>query len=150
MTADLDPVWVQMCNAAELDPSRRLTARQAVLDSSAALECTLYRPDDNDPDAEEEELGDARILFTGAFQAPEAWSEAERADFFGEEDPEQFVTADIECTESPASPRFFTVEPGDYVAVMENGVVVMYYLYDCQEDEQGLHGVLIRDEQELF
>jgi hypothetical protein len=52
--------------------------------------------------------------------------------------------------ESPASPRFFTVEPGDYVAVMENGVVVMYYLYDCQEDEQGLHGVLIRDEQELF
>ncbi len=150
MTPDLDPVWVQMCNAAELDPSRRLTARQAVLESNAALDCTLYRPDDHDPDAEEEELGDARILFTGAFQSPQAWSDAERADFFGEEDPEQFVTALIECAEQPASPRFFTPEPGDYVAVMENDVVVMYYLYDCQEDEQGLQGVLIRDEQELF
>ena len=145
-----DAVWVQICSAAGLDPRRRLAARLAVLDGAAALDCTLYRPDDHDPEAEEEELGDGRILFGGAFQAPAEWDAAHCAEFFGDEDPAQFVTALIECTEAPASRHYFAVEPGDYVAVMQEGVVAMYYAYDCQEDEQGRHCVLIRDEMEEF
>ena len=39
-------------------------------DHPDALDCTLYRPDENDPDAEELELGDGHVLFEGAFEAP--------------------------------------------------------------------------------
>lgn len=146
----MDAVWTQMCQAAELDPERRLAARQAILHSEAAQDCTVYRPNENDPDAEEEDLGDARILFTGPFQTPQNWDEQTRADYFGEADPALFVTAFIECEAEPASRRFFAVEAGDYVAVTpELGKVVMFYVHDCSEDERGRKYVLIRDDEPL-
>ena len=67
-----DAVWVQMCLADDLDPQKRMASRLAILRHAEAQDCTLYRPDDEDEsdDAEELDLGDARILFTGLFQAP--------------------------------------------------------------------------------
>ena len=147
-----DALWAQMCEADGLDPAKRLQARQQVLDSAEACDCTLYRSaEDDDPDTEEEDLGDARILFEGAFQAPAHWGEAELEDFFGDEDPEQFVTALIECCAAPSTAQFFTPEPGDYVAVVnERGQVTMYYLYACHEDDAGRHCVLIHDDEALL
>lgn len=146
-----DAVWMQMCRAAGLDPQRRLAARQAILQGEAAQDCTVYRPDERDPDAEEEDLGDARVLFTGPFLAPEEWDEQMRADYFDENDPALFVTALIECEAAPASRGFFMVEAGDYVAAtLETGEVVMFYVYDCSEDEQGRRCVLIRDDEVLL
>ncbi|WP_242443050.1 hypothetical protein [Pseudomonas sp. LFM046] len=141
--------WAQICLAAGLDPEKRLAARQAVLGHANALDCTLYRPDDNDLDAEEEDLGDARILFTGPFQVPAQWSVQEREDYFGDIDPASFVTALIECEADPASRDFFLADAGDFVAVvMASGDVQMFYLYDCSEDEDGLHCVLVREDEE--
>lgn len=146
----LDDVWVQMCSADGLDPAKRLAARQTVLDHPDAQECTVYRPDENDPDAEEEDLGDARILFTGPFQAPEDWDEEELAEFFGDDDPELFVTAFVECEAKPASSRFFAPDVGDYVAVMAApGEVQMFYVCDYSEDDDGRQCILIRDDQPL-
>lgn len=145
-----DEVWVQICSAAELDPVLRLASRLAILQHPEAQDCTFYRPDEFDPEAEEEDLGDAKVLFLGAFQAPAEWDEAERAEFFGEDDPEQFVSAFIECEARPASNQYFTAEPGDYLACMQgDGRVQMFYLYDYVEDQHGRKCVLIRDDEEL-
>ncbi|MNZ29632.1 hypothetical protein D3C78_468840 [compost metagenome] len=147
----LDAVWVQMCKAEGLDPERRLAARLAVLGSADAQDCTVYRPDDNDPDAEEEDLGDARILFTGPFQVPAEWSEVECAEFFDDADPELFVTALIECEAAPSARGYFAPEIGDYVAAtLASGEVAMFYVQDCSEDERGRQCVLIRDDEPLF
>lgn len=145
-------LWAQMCEAAGLDPEQRLRTRQAVLDSPEARDCTLYRPtEDADPEAEEEDLGDARILFQGPFQAPAHWGEAELEEFFGDEDPELFVTALVECRAEPDSSQYFIAEPGDYVAVVgERGRILMYYLYSSHERDDGLHCVLIHDDEALL
>lgn len=149
--AAADAAWVRMCAAAGLDPQRRLAARLAVLHGEAAQDCTVYRPPADDPDAEEEDLGDARILFGGPFLAPAEWSAEECAAFFDDVDPQLFVRACIECQAAPSARAFFVAEVGDYVAVMSaDGGVEMFYLHDCHEDEQGLHCVLIRDDQPLF
>jgi hypothetical protein len=145
-----DDVWVQMCEAAELDPSLRLASRLAILQHHDALDCTLYRADESDPEAEEEDLGDAKVLFLGQYQAPVEWDEAASAEFYGEDAPERFFSAYIECAVKPASAQFFTAEPGDYLACMQSsGAVVMYYLYDYEEDERGRNCVLIRDDDDL-
>lgn len=147
----MDKVWLQMCEAAGVDPEKRLAARRAVLDSAEAVECTVYRPDENDPDAEEEDLGEARILFGGAFVAPTEWREEECEEFFGDDDPELFVTARIECEAAPSSSSYFVPEIGDYLAAVPGqGEVVMYYVHDWEEDDDGLHCVLIRDDVQLF
>ncbi len=147
----MDKVWLQMCEAAGVDPDKRLAARRAVLDSAEAVDCTVYRPDENDPDAEEDDLGEARIVFTGPFEAPAEWSPAEREEFFGDDDPEQFFTARIECEAEPSSSAYFVPEMGDYLAaVTGQGEVAMYYVHDCEEDDDGLHCVLIRDDVELY
>ncbi|BCG22739.1 hypothetical protein TUM18999_09300 [Pseudomonas tohonis] len=141
-----DPTWVQICQAAALDPQRRFASRQAVLASTVALEATLYRGDEDDPDAEEEDLGDARVLITGTFQPPAEWSAEERADYYDGSDPEEFFSALIECIAAPASRAYFTAEAGDQVAVSTaEGAIQMYYLYEIFEDEDGHHAVLIRD-----
>lgn len=145
----MDPIWQQMCEAAGLDPLARLQARQQLLADAQALECTLYRPDENDPDAEEEDLGDARILLAGVFVPPQDWSAQDCADFYDGEDPEGFFSARIECEAAPGSSRFFTVEPGDYVAVMQEGVVSMYFVCDSHEDDAGTHCILQHDEIDL-
>ncbi|MBB2496643.1 hypothetical protein H3H51_16595 [Pseudomonas sp. UL070] len=124
--------------------------RQAILEDLNALDCTVYRPDDNDPDAEEEDLGDAKIVFGAAFEAPAQWDAHEREDYFGDSDPELYVTARIECEAKPASSAYFIAQPGDYLATMEGlGEVVMYYVYDLIEDASERSFVLIRDEEEL-
>lgn len=146
----MDKIWLQMCEAAGVDPERRLAARRAVLDAPQAVECTFYRPDENDPDAEEEDLGEARVLFSGPFQAPAEWDAQECEEFFGDDDPALFEAALIECEAEPGSSAFFLAEEGDYVAVMSGqGEVTMYYVHDCAEDDRGRRCVLIRDEQLL-
>ncbi len=145
------PAWLQMCTAGELDPVRRMAARQAILGHAQALDCTVYRSDDDDEDAEEEDLGDARILFVGPFQAPESWSETERAAFFDELDPQLFVTAFIECEAAAQSSAFFLADIGDYVATMTAvGQVEMFFVHDWHESDEGRLCVLVRDEEPLF
>ncbi|WP_043310747.1 hypothetical protein [Pseudomonas sp. ML96] len=107
------------------------------------LDCTVYRPDENDPDAEELELGDARIVIEGAFEAPGEWDAAEREDYFDDSDPALFVTALIECEAKADSGQHFVAEPGDYVAVVRGLQVEMYYVYDRADTSY----VLIRDDQ---
>jgi hypothetical protein len=142
-----DPLWQQMCEAAALDPQRRLLARQALLANPAALEATVFRPDHEDPDAEEEELGEARVLVSGVFQPPADWDAASRADYYDGEDPQTFFSARLECSARPASRVYFTVEPGDLLALTgSDGRVCMYYLYESVEDDDGCHCVLIREE----
>lgn len=145
------PAWVQLCAAGELDPERRMAARQAVLGHAQAQDCTVYRADEGDEDAEEEDLGDARILFLGPFQAPASWSESERSAFFEELDPQLFVTALIECEASAQSAAFFLADIGDYVACMTaDGQVEMFFVHDCHEDDQGRLCVLVRDDEPEF
>lgn len=144
-----DPVWVQICEAGELDPVARLASRLAILQHPEAQDCTFYRPDEFDAEAEEEDLGDAKVLFLGPFQVPGEWDDAERAEFFGEDDPECFVSAYIECEAKPASKQYFTAESGDYLACMQSdGQVQMFYLYDYVEDNSGRLCVLIREDEE--
>lgn len=143
--------WLQMCAAGELDPVTRMAARMEILSHAQAKDCTVYRSDDDDEDAEEEDLGDARILFVGPFQAPESWSEAERSEFFDELDPQLFVTAFIECEAAAQSPAFFLADIGDYVATLTaSGQVEMFFVHDCHEDDRGRLCVLVRDEEQLL
>ncbi|WP_236032764.1 hypothetical protein [Pseudomonas schmalbachii] len=142
--------WQQLCADSNLDPQKRLAARKAILAHADAQDCSLYRPDENDPDAEEMDLGDARIVVTGPFQAPAEWSAEEREEYFGDADPASFVSAFIECEAEPGSREFFQPDVGDYVAVMPTpDAVVMYYLHDWYEDDNGRDCVLILDDQDL-
>ncbi len=131
--------------------SKHPFSRTSILAHADALDCTIYRPDERDPDAEEEDLGDARILFAGPFEAPADWDAHEREAFFGDAQPEAFVNAFVECEAKPGSKAFFTVEIGDYVAVMETlDKVVMYFVQDRQEQEGTRRYVLVRDDEPLF
>ncbi|UVE16412.1 hypothetical protein NVV93_12395 [Pseudomonas sp. LS44] len=133
-----------------VDPQQRLAARNTVLNHQDAQNCTLYRPDENDPDGEEMDLGDAKIVFTGTFEAPADWDEHERSEFYSDSAPELFVTARIECEAKPATSGYFEAEPGDFVATMPgSGEVVMYFVYDFDEDADGRSYVLIRDDESL-
>ncbi|WP_445261301.1 hypothetical protein [Pseudomonas sp. RL_15y_Pfl2_60] len=133
-----------------LDPQKRLAARNATLTHEDALNCMVYRPDEQDPDAEEIDLGDAKILFTGLFEAPADWDEQEREEFFGDTNPELFMTAFIECESKPESAQFFTVEGNDYVATMPNpGEVVMFYVLDYSEDDNGREYIVVRDDEPM-
>lgn len=146
-----DPSWLARCQAAALDPQARFAARQAVLDDATALDATLYRADEEDEDAEEEDLGDARVLIEGPFVIPADWSEADREAYFDGSDPALFVQARIECLAPASSRQHFTPEPGDQVALTRpDGLVEMYFLYEAFEDDHGHHCVLIRDEDALF
>lgn len=129
-----------------LDPQ----ARKAVLEHPQALDCSVYRPDEKDEDAEELDLGEARLLVLGAFEPPVDWDARQREEYFGEEDPALFFGARIECLAAPLSKAFFTAESGDYVAAQPSqGEVVMYYVYDQEEDAEGHRYILIRDDEEL-
>jgi len=124
---------------------KRLAARETILSDSNVLDCTVYRPDEN-PEVDADDLGDAKILFTGEFKVPEDWDQETRDDFFGDMDPDLFSTARIESEAEPGAAGFFTPEPGDLVAAMPGaGVVEMFYVYDYCEDETGRHYVLVRE-----
>ncbi len=122
----------------------------AILAHPGAQDCTVYRPDANDPDAEEEDLGDAKIVFTGPLEPPAEWDALEREEFFADSDPTLFFTARIACEAKPGSAQQFTIEPGDYVASMPGlGEVVMYFVCDFHEDAEGGRYILIRDDEPL-
>ncbi|OLU26377.1 hypothetical protein BVH03_16870 [Pseudomonas sp. PA15(2017)] len=121
--------------------------RQHVLDAADALDCTVYRPDEDDLDAEEEDLGDAKVLFTGPFEPPQEWDAAEREDYFDGTDPALFVTALIACEAKPGSKAFFTPQAGDLLAAMHAGKVGMYFVCERLDDENGSSYVLIRDDE---
>jgi hypothetical protein len=147
----LAPQWLQLCAAADLDPRRRLESRLAVLQHPQAQDCTLYRPDEDDYEAEEEELGDARVLFVGVFQAPADWEETQREAYFDDCDPALFFSAYVECAASVGTSAFFTAEIGDHVASMTaDGQVLMHFVHDFSDSEQGRLCVLLRDDQPLF
>lgn len=112
-------------------------------DHPEALDCTVYRPDEDDPDADELELGDGHVLIEGQFEAPAEWDAAEREEFFDDSDPALFFVARIESPAKADSNDFFIAEPGDYVAVMRGLEVEMYYVYDRADDSY----VVIRDDQ---
>lgn len=145
-----DPAWLDLCASQGVDPQQRLAARLALLDNPAALDACLYRPDEQDPDAEELDLGDARVLVTGSFLAPDDWDATTRDDYFDGEDPADFHTALIEVCARPGSRAYFQPQPGDYLAVsMADSRIQMYYLYECLEQDDGLHVVLIREDDAL-
>ena len=121
--------------------------RQHVLDAADALDCTVYRPDEDDLDAEEEDLGDAKVLFTGPFEPPQEWDAAKREDYFDGTDPALFVTALIACEAKPGSKAFFTPQAGDLLAAMNEGKVEMYFVCERLDDENGSSYVLIRDDE---
>ncbi|MCY1293321.1 hypothetical protein D3C76_1200900 [compost metagenome] len=148
--AELDIRWNQLCQEAGVDPVARLAARESILADARALDATLYRPNEEDEDAEEDELGDARVLIAGPFQPPAEWTAEDRDAYYDGAAPERFFSAFIECEAEPASREFFLAEPGDYVAVMARvDKVEMYYLYDYQETGQGRACVLLREDDEL-
>lgn len=122
-----------------------MTTPHSLLDHADAQDCTVYRPDDRDPDAEELELGDARILLTGQFVAPADWDALAREDYFDGHEEELFVTARIESEAVKGTQGYFLTEPGDYVAVVADGEVQMYYVYDLADGSY----VLIRDDETL-
>lgn len=133
-----------------MDTEQQLAARLAILENPDAQDCTVYRADDQDPEVEEVDLGDAKVLFCGPFEAPADWDAAEREDYFGESAPELFVNARIECEAKPGSNSHFTVDIGDYVAAQPGlGEVVMFYVHDYLEDDTGCTYVLLRDEEVL-
>jgi hypothetical protein len=145
------PQWLELCAVAGVDPHKRLQARLAVLSHPQALDCTLYRPDEDDLEAEEEELGDARICFTGAFQAPADWDAAQCEEYFDDCDPALFVNAYIECTAAAGSANFFMAGIGDHVAgITADGQVQMHFVHDYSDADEGRLYVLIRDDQPLF
>jgi hypothetical protein len=133
-----------------MDTEQQLAARLAILQHPDAQACTVYRADEQDPEAEEVDLGDAKVLFCGPFEAPADWDAAEREDYFGESAPELFVNARIESEAKPGSTDHFTVDIGDYVAAQPGeGEVVMFYVHDYLEDDTGCTYVLLRDEEVL-
>src|SRR6218665_2156979 len=52
-----------------MDSDKRQASRAAILANADAQDCTLYRLDESDPEAEEEDLGDGKVLFLGQFEA---------------------------------------------------------------------------------
>lgn len=108
----------------------------------------LYRPDEYDEEAEEQDLGDARIVISGPFEAPAEWDAKDRDDYFDGTAPEAFVVARIACQAAPDSGVYFTAVPGDYAAVTETpGRISMFYVWDCLNDAEGQY-VLIREEED--
>ena len=51
--------------------------------------------DEYDEEAEEQDLGDARIVISGPFEAPAEWDAKDRDDYFDGTAPEAFVVARI-------------------------------------------------------
>jgi hypothetical protein len=63
------------------DTEQRRAARLTILSHPEAQDCTVYRPDEADDQADELDLGDAKVLFTGVFQAPQEWDALQREAF---------------------------------------------------------------------
>ncbi|WP_090511092.1 hypothetical protein [Pseudomonas marincola] len=131
-----------------LDPQQRLALHAAIIAHDDAQNCTVYRPDESDPDAEEEDLGDGKIILGGTYVPHAEWDQEALDDYYDDSDPSLFVTARIASDYKPGSADYFEVEPGDFVATLPApGKVQMYFVYDYTEDAQGREYVLIRDDE---
>jgi hypothetical protein len=145
-----DAAWLAHCAAHGIDPQQRLEARNAVLANPTVMECCLYRPDEDDPEAEELDLGDARVLIRGIFQPPVEWDADTLEDYLDGSAPADFFDALLEPIAAPGNRQHFQPCPGDYLAVSQaDGRIQMYYLYECLEQDDGLHAVLIREDEVL-
>ena len=138
-------IWQQMCAADGLDPVKRLTARQAVLNDPHALDATLYRSDESGE--EELDLGDAKVLFQGAYVLPAHWSANEKAEYLDGALEDELLCALVECQADPQSKDYFVADVGDYLACVETtGKVAMYFVHDFEEDNNGRRCILIQDQ----
>ena len=121
-------------------------SRDAILNQPDALECTLDRAHPTDPDGEEQDLGDARVVFTGRFEAPAEWDAKQRDDYFDGMPEDAFFTACFASEAGSDSRGHFTVEADDYAAVTQpDGSVAMYYVCERNDDDSY---VLLREEDE--
>lgn len=121
-------------------------SRDELLAHPDALDCTIYRAHATDPDGEEQDMGDARVVITGLFEAPAEWDAKERADYFDGMPEDAFFTALFTSEADADSSGHFTVEADDYAAVTQaDGSIAMYYV--CERTEDGSY-VLLREEDE--
>lgn len=145
-----DPAWQVHCEALRIDPATRWQARLQLLADPACLNASVYRPDEDDEDAEEFDLGDAWLVIDGPFQAPADWDAVMRDDYFDGADPADFFAARFEPGATPGQRGHFQARPGDLLAVTEaSGRIQMYYLYEVEEAEDSTRLVLIREESDF-
>ncbi|WP_120994271.1 hypothetical protein JQR85_16935 [Stutzerimonas urumqiensis] len=105
--------------------------REQLLAHPDAQDCTLYRPDPRDADAEELDLGDGKVLLLGPFEPPSEWDAAERDAFFEDAEPGAFQRARIALDRPGAA----APEVGDYLALsLANGEVQMHFIHDQAAD----------------
>src|SRR5690606_14557032 len=121
-------------------------SRDELLSHPDALDCTIYRAHPTDPEGEEQDMGDARVIITGPFEAPVEWDAKEPAAYFDGMPEEDFFTAVFASEAAPDSRGHFTVEADDYAAVTQaDGGIAMYYV--CERTEDGSY-VLLREEDD--
>lgn len=127
-------------------PATEQPSRETILAHPDALECTIYRAHETDPDGEERDMGDARVVITGPFEAPQEWDAKERADYFDGMPEDAFFTALFASEAGADSKGYFSVEADDYAAVTEpDGTIAMFYV--CERLEDGTY-VLLREEND--
>ncbi|MEK0362342.1 hypothetical protein [Pseudomonas sp. CBC3] len=127
-------------------PATHQYTRDSILADANALSCTIYRAHESDPDGEEQDMGDARVIITGNFEPPAEWDAKERADYFDGMPEDAFFTAVFACEAGADSKGYFTVEADDYAAVTEqDGTISMFYI--CERLADGTY-VLLREEDD--
>ena len=57
-------------------PATQTPSRDSILADPDALNCTIYRAHETDPDGEERDMGDARVIIPGQFEPPQEWDAA--------------------------------------------------------------------------
>ncbi len=118
-------------------------ARDTLLDPTRSCDCTLYREADN-PNDEELDLGDGRVLLLGPHALPAEWDAQRRARYCDDAEPEALFQAWIE----PLREGAFQPRIGDFLAVTTAaGEVQMYSLHDLPEGTEG-PWVLLREDEE--
>lgn len=121
-------------------------SRDSILADPDALSCTIYRAHETDPDGEERDMGDARVLITGQFEPPQEWDAKARADYFDGMPEDAFFTAVFASEHGSDSKGYFSVEADDYAAVTElDGSIAMFYV--CERLDDGSY-VLLREEDD--
>ena len=127
-------------------PAIEQPSRETILTHPDALDCTIYRANETDPDGEERDMGDARVVITGQFEAPQEWDAKQRADYFDGMPEDAFFTALFASEPGSDSKGYFTVEADDYAAVTEpDGTIAMFYV--CERLDDGTY-VLLREEDD--
>lgn len=127
-------------------PANQQPSRESILAHPNALDCTIYRAHETDPEGEEQDMGDARVVITGQFEPPQEWDAKERADYFDGMPEDAFFTAIFASEAGSDSKGYFSVEADDYAAVtMADGSIAMFYV--CERLDDGTY-VLLREEDD--